>query len=120
MARRHNLALAEKLCSESEEAEVKRENARRLRKPPKPVKFTEPPTKIADWDELAKVPPTAECRLEIEEGCGWIVPVDPEEYKKQGCWTYLSSHTFYGSNHESSTRTLQKYGFNVVLANWDE
>lgn len=33
---------------------------------------------------------------------------------------YLSTHTFYGSNYEYSTKILQKYGFNVILENWDK
>lgn len=33
---------------------------------------------------------------------------------------YLSTHTFYGSEYESSTLLLQKFGFKVILANWDE
>lgn len=32
---------------------------------------------------------------------------------------YLSTHTFYGSNHKRSTILLRQCGFNVTIANWD-
>lgn len=33
---------------------------------------------------------------------------------------YLSTHTFYGLNYRHSTKTLQKYGFDVEIDNWDK
>jgi cystathionine beta-lyase/cystathionine gamma-synthase len=69
---------------------------------------------INNWDELALVPETATHRLEIEDGCGWIISKAKSEYDD-----YLSTHTFYGSTYQSSTKLLQKYGFDVQLANWD-
>ncbi len=72
---------------------------------------------IANWIELAKVPDSKTHRLEIipEEGSGWIKPLNNSNDLGQ----YLSTHTFYGSMHEYSTKLLQGCGFNVVLANLD-
>lgn len=86
----------------------------------KHVTFSEPPTVIADWDELAKVPPSDTHYIKVEDGSGWIVPIDPDEDEFLDGKVYLSTHTFYGMNHEQSTNTLQLYGFNIVLENWDK
>jgi hypothetical protein len=32
---------------------------------------------------------------------------------------YLSTHTFYGSQHQRSTQLLRECGWNVTCANWD-
>jgi hypothetical protein len=78
---------------------------------------TPPPRFIKDWADLATVPPSESHRLEIEVECcnGWIHRLDGDEEMPR----YLSTHTFYGTNHEGSTALLQSCGFNVVLANWD-
>jgi hypothetical protein len=77
-----------------------------------------PPRFIRDWDDLAQVPDSATHRLEIEaeSGNGWLKRKDGNEFLGR----YLSTHTFYGSNHAGMTRLLRKCGFNVTLANWDE
>ncbi len=73
---------------------------------------------VRHWADLAEVPESATHRLEIHvKGCnGWI-------HKKEGSpdefGDYLSTHTFYGSQHAASTALLQARGFEVVLANWD-
>ena len=33
---------------------------------------------------------------------------------------YLSTHTFYGKNHEYSTMILQEHGFDIEIDNWDK
>lgn len=72
---------------------------------------------INNWIELAEVPESKTHRLEItpEDGNGWIRPKNDTN----GVGEYLSTHTFYGKNHEYSTKLLQKCGFNVTLANLD-
>lgn len=77
------------------------------------------PKLIKTWDELK------ECKsethtLEIDDCSGWIrskVSNDKGFFENNH---YLSTHTFYGSTYEYSTKLLQKCGFNVRLANWDE
>ena len=83
---------------------------------PKQPKFDEPPKPISNWVELAEVGCNDLYRLDItpEDGNGWIKDEEGEGIE------YLSTHTFYGRNHEYSTRLLQTYGFNVVLENWDK
>ena len=72
---------------------------------------------VRHWADLAALPESETHRLEIEvENCnGWIKDKrDPEAMGH-----YLSTHTFYGSNHEYSTQLLRKCGWNVTCANWD-
>lgn len=73
---------------------------------------------IRHWADLAQVPESKAYRLEIDvEDCnGWI----KDKSRPNALGHYLSTHTFYGSNHVRSTRLLQRCGFNVVLANWDK
>lgn len=85
-----------------------------------PLGWTYPPAgavKIDNWHELANVAESDTHRLEItpDDGNGWIVSKETGEYE-----TYLSTHTFYGSEHERSSKLLQDHGFNVQLANWDD
>lgn len=72
---------------------------------------------VRHWADLAQVPESETHRLEIDvEGCnGWIHRKDGKEFMGQ----YLSTHTFYGTNHRGSTRLLRRCGFAVTLANWD-
>jgi hypothetical protein len=69
---------------------------------------------INNWEELSAVEDSETYTLEIEEYSGWVRSKDTgkNEY-------YLSTHTFYGSMYESSSKKLQSYGFNVQLRNWD-
>jgi len=69
---------------------------------------------IDNWEELAAVEASETHFLKIGDGCGWIVNKETGEFDE-----YLSTHTFYGSQFQFSSRLLQKYGFNVDLANWD-
>lgn len=85
------------------------------------------PIAVADWTDLAKLPDSERFTLEIKRGNGWIHPKEPKEYNPDIPYEdqffhlshYLSTHTFYGMNHEGSTQLLRKCGFNVTLANWD-
>lgn len=82
--------------------------------------MSEEPKLISTWDELKEC--TSETyTLEIKRCSGWVRPKnskDDKDYFKNN--HYLSTHTFYGSQHEYSTKLLQQCGFNVRLANWDE
>jgi hypothetical protein len=78
------------------------------------------PKYIKDWKELKEEKsPTHILEIDEDSGCGWIRPKVDNEESWEGKH-YLSTHTFYGGTHEWSTKILQKCGFNVVLANWDE
>jgi hypothetical protein len=72
---------------------------------------------VRHWADLAQVPESETHRLEIDvQGCnGWIHRRDGKEFMGK----YLSTHTFYGSNHKRSTMLLRQCGFNVTCANWD-
>lgn len=78
------------------------------------------PKLISTWEELKKeTSPTHTLEIDSEYGCGWINPKESNEEYWDGRY-YLSTHTFYGSQYEYSTMILQKCGFNVEIANWDE
>ncbi len=88
-------------------------------------KFDSPPVLISTWDELSKVKasvPGFWLRITPEDGSGWIVPGDckNEEDDSEFRNDYLSTHTFYGLNYKRSTEVLQRYGFNVIIDNWDK
>ena len=74
------------------------------------------PKLIKNWSDLAKVEPTDNYYLDItpKNGNGWVM--NRATGKSE---SYLSTHTFYGSNHQNSTIKLQRYGFDVVIDNWD-
>lgn len=75
------------------------------------------PCLIKGWAELAKFAessPTHYLMINQENGNGWIKKRDSKELG-----TYLTTHTFYGSQFERMTRKLQECGFNVRLENWD-
>lgn len=71
---------------------------------------------IHDWEELAKCT-SEDYYLVIDLSCcnGSIRRKSDNAYME-----YLSTHTFYGTQYYASTVTLQKYGFNVRLDNWDK
>jgi len=78
------------------------------------------PKYIKDWKELKEEKSlTHVLDIEIEDGCGWITPKSEDKENWKGRH-YLSTHTFYDSSFEQSTKLLQSCGFNVKLANWDE
>lgn len=93
-------------------------NAHQRRKLQRQSFGSQQPRFIEDWKELAQVPDSETHRLEIDvEGCnGWI----KEKGNEGALGNYLSTHTFYGSKHEYSTRLLRRCGFNVTCANWDD
>lgn len=89
---------------------------------------------IKNWEELSNVPANDKYRIIVNNYCGWIVPVCdvPDKsnficncsemntndfYEKH---TYLSTHTFYGSNYKYSTKILQEHGFDIEIDNWDK
>jgi len=91
--------------------------------------FDKDPVLVSTWDELSKVVaevPGYWLRITPEEGSGWIVPdgySDEEDESGKGDdfrSEYLSTHTFYGLNYKHSTELLQRYGFNVLIDNWDK
>ena len=69
---------------------------------------------INNWKELAEVEDSETHKLEIYEINGWIINKETKEL----C-AYLSTRAFCGSQFEHSTQTLQEYGFNVQIKNWD-
>lgn len=81
------------------------------------------PKLIRNWSELKDCESETHT-LELDErmSSGWVR--SKNEAKSGESFStnnhYLSTHTFYGSNYEFSTSLLQKCGFNVRLASWDE
>ena len=80
---------------------------------------------IKNWEELSKVPPNDKYKIVVDiDMCnGHIVPVEETTETQRDYFEhhiYLSTHTFYGSNYEYSTKILQKYGFDVEIDNWDK
>lgn len=73
---------------------------------------------VRHWGDLGKLPPSNTHYLEIHvEAChGRIRPKADDE----ALGDYLSTHTFYGSNHQHSTKLMRKRGFNVTMENWDK
>ena len=76
------------------------------------------PKLIRNWKELATLGDSDTHILEIDvDGCnGWLKEKAAGDDK---LGTYLSTHTFYGTKFEYSTRILREAGYNVQLANWD-
>lgn len=95
---------------------------------------------IKNWEELAQVPSNDKYKIIVDEDmcCGWIVPICDEKDEENDyichCEArdkltakeyyanhiYLSTHTFYGSMYQHSTKILQEHGFNVQIDNWDK
>ena len=84
---------------------------------------------VRNWEELSEATSeTHVLKIDLKFGNGYIYSNEYLEAKKNGTdddfgWehmVYLSTHTFYGSNHMASTKILLKHGFNVILANWDD
>ena len=74
------------------------------------------PKLIKTWVELKEcISETHTLEIDVDGGNGWIFDKNDND-----SIFYLSTHTFYGSMYKYSTEILQKYGFNVQLANWDE
>lgn len=93
---------------------------------------------IKTWQELSKLKNDKyKIIVDLDFCCGWIVPLCDEprgkgddfkcncsdEIKNKHYFEnhhYLSTHTFYGSQYESSTKLLQQCGFDVEIDNWDK
>lgn len=97
---------------------------------------------IKNWKELSEVPANDKYKIIVDaDMCsGWIIPVTDEFDWKNGedficnCedrdemtvkeffehHVYLSTHTFYGSQYEYSTKVLQEHGFDIEIDNWDK
>lgn len=79
---------------------------------------------VKNWKELVQVSSNDnKYKIVLEESgySGWIEPVKETEETYKDYFKhhkYLSTHTFYGSMYKESTELLQKYGFDVELANW--
>ncbi len=91
---------------------------------------------IKNWEELAQVPPNDKFKIIVNSkfGCGWIVPIcdepsedinvficnctNEDDYFENHC--YLHTHTFYSGWYQNSTKTLQEYGFDIEIDNWDK
>lgn len=78
---------------------------------------------IRNWEELSKVPSNDKYKLQLEDCCGWIVPVKETKETEDNYFrhhVYLSTHTFYGSQYKYSTKVLQEHGFDIEIDNWDK
>ncbi len=90
---------------------------------------------IKTWEELSRLPHNDKYKIIVEEDmcCGWIVPICDEEDKEYlficHCedkkdyfdnHIYLSTHTFYGTQYQYSTKVLQEHGFDIEIDNWDK
>ena len=89
----------------------RRKLLRRLKRQPS---YT-PRVFIKTWAELAQLPesPTHRLEINVDGGNGWIHKKGEETFPR-----YLSTHTFYGTRYQHSTRLIRRCGFNVALANW--
>ena len=79
---------------------------------------------IKGWQDLVGLE-SEKYKLAINlESCnGYIVPKVETEETQENYFEhhrYLSTHTFYGSQYEESTKELQKFGFDVDIDNWDK
>lgn len=79
---------------------------------------------IKNWRELSEIEPNNKYKIEVDIECGygWIKPIVETEETEENYFKhhyYLSTHTFYGSNYEHSTKILQGFGFDVEIDNWD-
>lgn len=62
-----------------------------------------------------QVPPSDTHEIEVvEDCCAFIFKKNVRQPE-----LYLSTHTFYGSQHQLSTARLQACGFDVEIDNWD-
>lgn len=72
---------------------------------------------IKTWDELIGLENDKyKVVVDLDAGNGWIISKNNEDDWKE----YLSTHTFYGSQYQVSTKTFQKYGFDIEIDNWDK
>lgn len=69
---------------------------------------------IKNWKELATLPPSKTHKIEVKEYNGWLIEIETD--KK----VYLSTHTFYGSQHKWSTALFQSCGFDIEIDNCDK
>ena len=81
--------------------------------------------KISTWSELDGLKSEKyKITVDTELGCGWINPiVETEETLGDEYYEhhmYLTTHTFYKRQLESSNKLLHKFGFDVELVTWWE
>lgn len=79
------------------------------------------PKLVSTWEELTGCKSdTHVLVIDLDGGSGWVRPKDKsiqhEEHYKNDC--YLSTHTFYGSSYQRSTKILQECGFHIQLKSW--
>lgn len=84
------------------------------------------PRLIKTWDELDGLE-SENYKIKLDNNnnkcSGWIIPKDESKFPEEEYWDhheYLSTHTFYGEMHQISTKTLQHFGFDVEIDNWDK
>jgi len=86
---------------------------------------------IKNWEELSKIPNESSTHIlevDVRKCNGYLTakkskPYNPKKsYMRQiqNMDTYLSTHTFYGSNYNHSSKVLRACGFDVQLENWDK
>lgn len=77
---------------------------------------------IKDWNDLVGLESeTHRLEINVKNGNGWIY--SKEDASDSGYFMknhYLSTHTFYGTNYQDSTKLLQSCGFDVEIDNWDK
>lgn len=89
---------------------------------------------IKDWKELSQIPNESDTHIltvDTRYGNALLIPKEEEPYiigsnedsetfikNIKGKRIYLSTHSFYRSHYEWSSRVLQACGFDVQLVNW--
>ena len=78
------------------------------------------PKLIKGWEDLVGLE-TEDYYLDIDlEMCnGHIETKEHAKTNDDYCYTYLSTHTFYGLNYKDSTIEIQEHGVEDQLENWD-
>ena len=75
-------------------------------------------TKISNWEELSKLPPSKTHYLDVDSyyGKGWI-----RDLNNNSGIIYLSTHTFYNQrNVKNANNKLNKCGFDIELISWED
>lgn len=86
---------------------------------------------VRNWEELSKIQNESDTHiLEVNlDNCnGWLRCKNPKPYdfdidymeQAKNLNHYLSTHTFYGTEYENSTKIFKACGFDVEIDNWDK
>lgn len=87
---------------------------------------------IHNWKELAEMEPkesaTHILKVDLEYCNGRLIAKHPREYSRKLSYMrqapyidhYLSTHTFYGHQHEWSSKIFHACGFDIDIDNWDK